>query len=625
MITSFIIPIPSNTVNYFSTLVGRVAAHIWGGMMELNLEFQMLVGFEPWPYRRCGRSVSKGNTVMVQLNDACALPAAWLPAYRVFPHHLFTETGGSFHTVLAALRLRSDPSAPLLFQPAAVVGFCSGHGLMCCVQTTADADAVSQRHLLHPLQMAAKQPPRRPLLQPLASSRQGVYTAYTTDTLDVAHVNCIDENRLQFEMKRAVYAAQCRALNGQQRQRYGRIPDTRYYMRLDRDCVKFLIWRRQEDDCPWSVEMLTECVRRCLQSGVLANDPLHRSITRTPPDCCDALAQVSGDSGGLTRLPLEIVESLLDVLDIATRSRVQRVSPAWHDVATRCRSGQRHCVLDFGLHVRSANKPDEMYRLGRLIYYGLSPGVRTLVLSRWRPAEHRLAERSQSMGSSDVTVVRQLVRMLRPASQTPAPLQQRIICHRCVVSGELPTLWSEVCAWEASADRPTFFPLHHLSPLMDVCSSQLILVDYVQNDAVQAFHHRRPFWHSDWSPLTDEPYQSRDPAPPLSVAVPFLRLDNGQDAVALLTSMRTAMETALPEPPAEVRRLATDLYEYWRTRDTYWHFLRHLLVATDPGGPAWEHADFPNTPLSQLTRLTVWALDSMWCPCSSADAAAESH
>ncbi|XP_055356639.1 uncharacterized protein LOC129601779 isoform X3 [Paramacrobiotus metropolitanus] len=581
-------------------------------MMELDLEFQLQVGYEPWPYRRSGRSVSSGNTVMVQLHDAwylgfiediaddqqqifvnfrcTALPAAWLPAHCVFPHALFTETGGSLHTVLGALR--SDPDAPLLFQSAAVVGVCSGHGLMCCVQTPAEAG--SQRHLLHPLHMAAEQPPRRTVLQPPALPYEGVYTAYTTDTLDVSHVHCIDENRLQFQMRCAVYAAQCRALNGRPRKRFGRTPDTRYHMRLDRDSVRFLIWRRQEDDCPWSAEMLSECVRRCLHNGVLTNDSLDRGIT--PPDCCSTVALEDG--GGLTRLPLEIVDSLLDVLDVVTRTRIQRVSPAWHDVATRCRSGHRQCVLDFGLNVRSANKADEMHRLGRLVYHGLSPGVRTLVLSRWRPAEHRLAERSLRLGSSDVTVIRQLVRMLRPA---PAAALQRIICHRCVVSGELPSQWSSDCAWRASADRPTFFPLHHLSPLMDVCSGQLILVDYVQNDTVQAFHHCRPFCHSDWSPLTDEPYQSRDPAPPLRVTVPFLRLDCGQDAVAVLTSMRTAMEAALPEPPAEMRRMATDMYEYWRTRDTYWPFLRHLLTATEPGGPAWENADFPSTPLPQLT------------------------
>ncbi|XP_055357373.1 uncharacterized protein LOC129602394 [Paramacrobiotus metropolitanus] len=167
--------------------------------------------------------------------------------------------------------------------------------------------------------------------------------------------------------------------------------------------------------------------------------------------------------------------------------------------------------------------------------------------------------------------------MLRPA---PAAALQRIICHRCVVTGDLPTVWAVVSEWKASAHAPLYFPLHHLSPLMDMCSGQLILVDYVQNDAVQAFHHCRPSWHSDFTPLTDEPYQSRDPAPPLRVAVPFLRLDCGQDIVATLTAMRTAMEAALPEPPAEMRRVATDMYAYWRTRDTYWRVLRHLLTVT---------------------------------------------
>ncbi|XP_055356057.1 uncharacterized protein LOC129601306 [Paramacrobiotus metropolitanus] len=608
--------------------------------MELDLEFQLEVGFEPWPYRRFGRSVSSGNTVMVLLNNAwylgfiedisddqqqifvnfrCSeLPAAWLPAHRVFPHALFTEAGGSFYTVLAALR--REPSAPLIFRPAAVVGFClSGPGLMCCVQTRTDAGA--QRHLLHPLQIAAERPPRRPLLLLPPSPRECVYAAYTTDTVDVAHINSIDENRLQFEMRRAVYAAQCRALNGRPRQTYGGVQDIRYYMRLSKDSVKFLIWQRQESDYPWNPEMLSECVRRCLDSGILANKNINAAaFTRLG---CSAISHEADDCGRLTSLPLEIVECLFDMMDIVTRTTIQRVSPIWNGVAKRCCLLQRHCVIDLGLRVRSANMYDEMYRLGQQLYYGLGSAVQTLVLTRWRPGEHWLAERSHYIGNSDVTVIRQIVRILRPVPAAIAPTTrpvQRIVCHRCVVSGDLPTDWSMVGDWPASADTPLYFPLYHLSPLMDVCCGQLILLDYVQNDALQHFHHLRPFWHpADWTPLTDEPYQSRDPAPPLRVAVPFLRLDcTDQDAVGLLSTMRAAMEAALSEPSPEMRRMATDMYEFWRTRDTYWPFLRHLFTATEPGGPTWQHADFPSTPLPQLSRLTVFALDSMWYACNSA-------
>ncbi|XP_055351916.1 uncharacterized protein LOC129598171 [Paramacrobiotus metropolitanus] len=586
----------------------------------MDAEFEYQVGLEPWPYRRCGRSVSSGNTVMVRqkkawylgfiediaddqqqifVNFHCAsVPAAWLPARQVFPHALPSETYDDFSTVLAARR--ADPTAPLLFQRADVVAVCHTGPLMCCVQTT----AAGPRHLLHPLQIAVERPPRRTVLQPPASPHEGVYAAYTTAAVDVAHINCIDENRLQFEMKRALYAAQCRAVSAPSMRR-PITDELRYYMRLGRDSVKFIIWQRQEEACIWSVELLSECVRHCLQKGVLANDnavPWY--------GCPNGDAVSHNDVGsGLAGLPLEIIENLLELLDVVTRTRLQRVSRAWTDLAARNLWLRRHFIVDFGLRVRSANKSDEMHRLGRLLYHGLSRDVRTLVLRRWRPADFSLGSSAYSYGAVDLTVMRQVIRM----RQLPAGLQ-RIIYHRCVVSHDLPATWSRLSG--ATADHPAFFPLNHLSPLMDVCSSsgQVIVVDYVQKDAVRPWEWLRPFRRREGSPYSE---RSPNTAPPLSVALPFLRLDCRQDAVSLLASMRTAMETALPEPPAEMRRMATDMYEYWRTRDTYWHFLRHLLTATEPGGPVWQHADFPNTPLPQLTRLTVFALDSLWCRCSS--------
>ncbi|XP_055347167.1 uncharacterized protein LOC129594492 isoform X3 [Paramacrobiotus metropolitanus] len=596
----------------------------------MDAESKYQVGLEPWPYRRFGRSVSSGNTVMVKLSGAWYLgfiediaddqqqifvnfhcnflPAAWLPARQVFPHALLTETCGDFFTVLAALR--ADPTAPLIFQRADVVAVCLSGQLMCCVQS--QTGAAAPRQLVHPLQIAAERPPRRTVLQPPASPYQGVYAAYTTETMDVAHINSIDENRLQFEMKRALYAAQCRAVSAPMRRAIG--DELRYYMGLGQNSVKFVIWQRQEEACNWSVEMLSECVRRCLQNGVLAND----NAVSCPRG--DAISHDDVGSG-LAGLPLEIIENMLELVDVVTRTRLQRVSPAWTELTARSLSLRRHFIMDFGLRVRSANKSDEMHRLGLLLYYGLSPDVRTLVLSRWRPADYSLGSNGYSYGDADLTVMRQVIRM----RQLPAGLQ-RIIYHRCVVTYDLPATWSS--SSPATADHPTFFPLNHLSPLMDVCSGsgQVIMVDYVQKDAVRHWDWLRPLRNPDGGPYKQ---RNTSTAPPLCVALPFLRLDCSQDAVSLLTSVRTAMEAALPEPPAAMRRMASDMYEYWRTRDTYWRFLRHLLTAiicpgfdslfgTEPGGSVWQHVDFPNTPLPQLTRLTVCALDSLWCPCSCA-------
>ncbi|XP_055356638.1 uncharacterized protein LOC129601779 isoform X2 [Paramacrobiotus metropolitanus] len=593
--------------------------------MEPDVVYNSQVGFEPWPYRRLSRSVSSGNTVMVLQDDGAwylgfiediaddqqqiyvnfhctALPAAWLPAHRVFPHDFLAGPCRDADTVRAALR--SDPGAPLIFRRAAVTGCCHRqHVPMCCVhvQTTADG----RRHLLPPLHVAAQRWPRRPLLQPPASPYEGVYAAYTTDTLDVAHVNSIEENRLQFEMRRAVFLAQRRALNGRPWQRFRRIQYTRYFMRLGADSVKFLIWQCQEDERPWSVELLTECVRRCLQNGVLANDNMGIHAAVTGYDCTAISHDGDGDSERLGGLPLEIIQCLLDMMDIVTRTRLQRVSAAWNDAAARCAVLQRHCVLDLGLRGRrSANMYDEAFRLGQLLHCGLRrERVQTLVLSRWRPGQHWQAERSHRTGNADVSVIWRVVRMLRPAAAL-----QRIICHRCAVSGELPAHWPLFSQLQASTDAPLHCPLHHLTPLMDVCSGQLILVDYIQNDAVCYFHHRRPHRRADFTPLTDEPYLRRDPAPPLPVALPFLRLDcAGQDAVAILTSMRTAMEAALPEPPAEMRRMATDMYAYWRTRDTYWNFLHHLFTAfcVAARSRADRHGSTPTSPAPRCRSCPV--------------------
>ncbi|XP_055351900.1 uncharacterized protein LOC129598158 [Paramacrobiotus metropolitanus] len=569
--------------------------------------------------RRTGHSVACANTVMIPVklteNDAsevwclgfiedmrgdemyisfhCTkLPPRWLPSSKVFPHVICLYYPNDKQVLVA---LRASATDPLVFEAASLLLACPGtpqyhrDGRVCYVETIAGGC----RHLVHELQIA-EQRPQRPLSE--ASGREGRYVKHClplpAGLADEAVTRgggdgglSMDENRVYYELQRSRHDRQFGNYEITMASGYG---NRFFFHGQSNAAVRIICW--EQGECFWTPELLTRALHRCVESGALAVavNPLIQQ-----PQCSndpDTVATIS-------RLPLEIIAQVVELTDVVTQAKLKRVSPVWNAVLVG--STYDRLLIDFSLRVDSVDCSSDMWRLGQLLYHTLNAGVRTLVLTQWTPGL-RVHGHEWSSLKNDVTVVCGLLRVT-----ATAPLR-RIILHRCVVDVEL------------GSPEHSRRELRSLSKLMEVCR-QLLLVDYTMNNTLQALSNVP-------STCTHRcRCRRRHPRPPLSVAVTFLRFDDGQSATAQYDALLAAIVQRLPAPSPDLLRAVTALCSYWSTAEpgtdsgTNSGFLRRLLHLSEPLDPAhpnvspWAHVGFVPTPVSEFNRLTLVALSALWC------------
>ncbi|XP_055337045.1 uncharacterized protein LOC129587359 [Paramacrobiotus metropolitanus] len=603
--------------------------------------------------RRRRRSVALNNTVVLQhpyrddvwclgfvedVADAggalyisfhCeALPPRWIASHLLYEHSLCTPKCHE-DTYVA---LRASSQEPLVLHLAVVVertpGVTTCQSAVCLAETSLDGP----RHFVHLLQMVVHEPARS---LAGAGRREGAYVKYTLPLpVPAAHADricVIDENRLLFEVKRAGGAAYPAGLT------ISAGPYYRFFFRLERSSAVFICWEYEQDPfepARWTAQLLADCVQRCLDCGALAVVmPVEKPL---PPADVDQGAQVQ-----MADLPVEIIRDvMLDYVDIFSQASLRRVSPGWNAVWTQC--AQPAITLDWRQPGERANHHDEVYRLARLLQHALRPAVRTLAVTRWRPdmcgheSVRGLCGQCSQQGvpagrcsgyqraQIDVDIIGLTLRNRNRSS--PSTLR-RIVLHQCVVA-------LEFAAWHSQR------PMHCLSRLTDLCQ-ELLLVDYVMNDAWRNFHPDRYALQS-LQRKQRFTYTGRDPLPQLSVRIPFLRFDCALTDTAHFNTLRAAMEAALPDVSSSMRDTAAAMHAYWASTaalyphlyPVYAHFLRNLMYFAepkpDPDAPLWSHLWLLRVPdqdqlpsIYQLSarsfsNLTVFVICAMWCATASA-------
>ncbi|XP_055356645.1 uncharacterized protein LOC129601782 [Paramacrobiotus metropolitanus] len=540
--------------------------------------------------RRLGRSVARANTVVLQhpqhedvwcvgfvedVSDAgdelyisfhCdTLPARWIAAHRLYEHPLWhAGCGDRVHVAL-----RANRHEPLVWEAAIVVDrtAVSAHpGALWHVETSVGRS----RHLIHVLQLLLDQPVRT---LGGASRRDGAYVRYRVPLpVPAAHadrVNAVDENRVYYEIRRARRDLQ---RTGDWCLNSGNGYSERFFFRLERNSALFVCWEYEErldDRYHWTEQVLADCVQRCFECGALAvvlpieadNNWLRpRDIGQDTQPC-------------ITDLPGEILRDVLDCVDVCSQAALRRASPVWEAVWTHFSPAA--IILDQSRHVASVNHYDDMYRLAVLLRHTLRPAVRTLAVTRWRPglrATHCFDRRPGS-AERDVSVIGFVTRAVH---SPPSGKLQRIVLHQCI------TNWEFRCYY--------FRPMRCLSPLLDVCH-QLVLVDYVMND----------FWGGF-------PLVPHDRPPRVPLALPLVRFDGARTDTVHFSTMRAAMEAAVPDVSADMRDCVASMLASWATLSPFYaQFLRLLLHYTEPKDPhswTWTSIDFvPQEDEAQLQQL----------------------
>ncbi|XP_055337010.1 uncharacterized protein LOC129587331 isoform X2 [Paramacrobiotus metropolitanus] len=274
-------------------------------------------------------------------------------------------------------------------------------------------------------------------------------------------------------------------------------------------------------------------------------------------------------------MSLDMVEGILEHVDMQTRARLRRVSPAWNALLTTRPALRQHVTFDFRLRPASDSLAEDMFRLGRALFRCLTGDVQTLTLRHWTPG---LARATFNRATADITVLGYILPLLVGGSVP------RIVLQHCVVDHDLSSSWRMNRALEAvgiGAKDPVCIawcgPLHRLGPLLALCR-RLILRDYVMQDVFGSFGRGGTQRESHLYTFRGGTRRSVD------VRLADLRLDSCRDRDATLDVVVQAVEVALaPAVSSDMSANVKVMLEYWRSlplKDArcYWGVMKTILA-----------------------------------------------